>query len=565
MDLIVPPIEDIDYPTLGDQVCAFLEERACFGPGDLKGQPLVLDDDRKFILYRAYEVWPQDHPKAGRRRWKRIAMSVRKGFAKTELMALVAFAELHPESPVRFNGFDDDADCGLAPGRPVVDPYIPMLANAKLQVEELAYGALKLICEECVDADLFDIGSERIIRLDDRGKADGKAVPLANSPDTNDGGRTTFNAFDETHRLYLPSERDAVTTMEANLGKRVAQDPWSMSTTTAGQPGQRSVAETDHFEAEAMARGEIKRPRMWYFHRQASDDWDMDKFEDRVEAIREASGPDLAARTDLEDLASQWDIPEADKPYLERVWCNRWTQQGMQAFNLGLWKQLARPERIPRGAYVTVGFDGARFRDATALVLTDVRTGRQEVVFLAEKPLNADESWEVDEKALTAAWNQVRKSYKVLLMYADPAYYTATIGDWSAKAGDSVITKRPVVQEFWTNKTDRIVGALLNYESAINSAKVTYADSIQGEYTQRRDGLIVPVTHGDLTRHVGNAGKKLLNLVDIQTGKQKWILTKLHKDRKFDACMAAVLSWEARMDVLRFLPRPKKRTVVRVR
>ena len=41
----------------------------------------------------------------------------------------------------------------------------------------------------------------------------------------------------------------------------------------------------------------------------------LDKFEDRVEAIREASGEELAARTDLEDLASQWDIPNADKPY----------------------------------------------------------------------------------------------------------------------------------------------------------------------------------------------------------------------------------------------------------
>ena len=70
MDLIVPPIEDELYPTLGDQICEFLEERACFGPGDLKGLPLILDDDRRFIIHRAYEVWPQGHPKAGRRRWK---------------------------------------------------------------------------------------------------------------------------------------------------------------------------------------------------------------------------------------------------------------------------------------------------------------------------------------------------------------------------------------------------------------------------------------------------------------------------------------------------------------
>jgi hypothetical protein len=559
MDLIVPAIEDELFPTLGGQVCDFLEGKngwngAIFGPGDLKGQPLVLDEDRRFIIHRAYEVWPQGHPKAGRRRWKRIAMSVRKGAAKTELMALIAYAELHPAAPVRFDGFNRDGS--LMQGRPVVDPYIPMLANAKLQVEELAYGALKMICEDGPDSELFAVGAERIIRLDDRGRADGKAVPLANSPDSNDGGRTTFNAFDETHRLYLPSERAAVVTMEANLGKRVAQDPWSMSTTTAGEPGQRSVAETDHFEAESMARGEIKRPRMFYFHRQASDDWDMDKFDDRVEAIREASGPELAARTDLEDLASQWDIPGADKPYLERVWCNRWTQQGLQAFNLGLWKTLARPERkIPRGAYVTVGFDGARFRDATALVMTDVRTGLQQIEFLSEQPLH-DENWEVDEHALTTKWNYIRRSYKVLLCYGDPAYYTATLGDWAAKAGDSQITKRPVVQEFWTNKQDRMVKALLNYESAINSGIITYADSALG----------VPAKHGDLTRHVGNAGKKLLNMVDLQTGKQKWILGKLHRDRKFDACMASVLSWEARMDVLPKLPKVKRGgTVVRVR
>jgi hypothetical protein len=562
VDLIVPPIEDEFYPTLGDQVCDFLEGKngwngACFGPGDLKGLPLKLDDDRRFIIHRAYEVWPQGHPKAGRRRWKRIAVSVRKGFAKTELMALIAYAELHPESPVRFNGFDDDADFGLAPGRPVVDPNIPMLANAKLQVSELAYGALKYICEESPDSDLFDSTLDRVIRLDGRGKDDGKVVPLANAPDSNDGGRTTFNAFDETHRLYLPSERNAVTTMEANLGKRVAQDPWSMSTTTAGEPGQNSVAETDHFEAEAMSRGEIKRPRMFYFHRQASDDWDMDKFEDRCKAIIEASGPELAARTDVEDLASQWDIPGADKPYLERVWTNRWTQQGLQAFNLGKFKLLARPElSIPRGAYVTVGFDGARFRDATSLVMTDVRTGLQQVEFLAEKPLNDDE-WEVDEKELTAKWLYLRRSYKILLCYGDPAYYTSTLGEWAAKAGDSPVTKRPVVQEFWTNKQDRMIKALLAYESGIASEMVKYRDSLADSDE--------PVQHGDLVRHIGNAGKKLLTRVDSQTGKRLWILTKLHKDRKFDVAMAAVLSWQARMDVLPMLPKPKKRVFRQIR
>lgn len=189
------------------------------------------------MLYRLYEHWPKGHPRAGRRRFKRGAVSWRKGSAKTEFMALVSYLELHPESPVRFNGFDDDAPCGLAQGRPVVDPYIPLLANTKDQVEELAYGALKVICEECVDADMFDAALDRILRIGEDGKADGKAVALANAPNSNDGGRTTFQGYDETHRLYLPNHKAAITTMEANLGKRMAQDPGHYRPRPPANPG----------------------------------------------------------------------------------------------------------------------------------------------------------------------------------------------------------------------------------------------------------------------------------------------------------------------------------------
>ena len=550
MELIVPSDTGELFPTLGDQLCDFLEERACHGPGDLKGQPLVLGEDWRYVLYRAYEVWPQGHPRAGRRRFKRVAVSWRKGSAKTEFMALVAFLELHPESPVRFNGFDEDAPCGLAQGRPVVDPYIPLLANTKDQVEELAYGALKVICEESVDADLFDAALERILRIGEDGKADGKAVALANAPNSRDGGRTTFQGYDETHRLYLPNHKAAIKTMEANLGKRMAQDPWSLSTTTAGEPGQNSQAEDDHFLAEAIKRGEVERPRMFYFHRQASDGWDLTKFEDRIEAIREASGPELAARTDLEDIAAQWDEPKVDTAYLERVWTNRWTQQGAQAFNIRRFKALGLPGIwIPRRAFVTLGFDGARFRDATGLVTTDVRTGMQQKAYLCERPLEAAEDWEVDETEVDAAVREVFKSCRVLLFYADPPHWNSTVGDWAARYGESRVTKRPIVQEFWTNKQDRMIKAIQAYADAIAAGRISHNEDDEG----------------DLVRHVGNAGKHLLKRVDPETGQQLWILGKLHPDRKFDLGMAGVLSWQARMDVLGKLPRKKPGPVVRVR
>lgn len=542
MELVVPPDDDKPLPTLGDQVCDFLEERAVYGPGDLKGQRVQLSEDWRYCLYRLYEHWPRGHPRAGRRRFKKGRLSVRKGAAKTELMAFVGFLEIHPEAPVRFNGFNRDGS--LKQGRPVVDPFVPMLANAKLQVSELAFGALKYICEECDDADLFDATLDRIIRLDDRGRADGKALPLANAPDTNDGGRTTCNLYDETHRLYLPSEKAAIVTMEANLGKRTAQDPWSLGVTTAGEPGQQSQAEDDHFEAEAIARGEIKRPRMFYFHRQASDGWDMDVFEERCEAIREASGDELAARTDVEDLASQWDVPKADVAYLERVWCNRWTQQGLQAFNLRRWKDLRRPGAvIPRRAMVTIGFDGARMRDSTAMVVTDVRTGLQVLAGLWERPHDADEDWEVDESEVNAKRAELFRTYRVVKMYADPPHWNYTVGAWAAKHPD-------VVEEFWTNQRHRMIRTIQTYVGAMQSGVLGHDDD--------------PET-GDFSRHIGNAGKQYTNLVDPQTGERLWILGKLHKERKFDGAMAAVLSWQARMDVLPKLPKPKKRVFKQIR
>ena len=77
-----------------------------------------------------YELFPQDHPQAGRRRFKRCALSLRKGSAKSELAAWLAAVELHREGPVRCDGFDA---YGRPVGAPVTDPYIPLVAYTEEQ------------------------------------------------------------------------------------------------------------------------------------------------------------------------------------------------------------------------------------------------------------------------------------------------------------------------------------------------------------------------------------------------------------------------------------------------
>ena len=197
---VIPPLDEEPWPTLGPQVRQLIVDCAIHGPGDLRGQKPVIDAEKAALIDRIYQVYPRDHPRAGRRRFKRVAISLRKGSAKTELAAWVMFGELHPEGPVRTDGWRKQGKLYVPVGRPVTDPYIPMIAYTERQTEELAYGALLCMCSEGPDADLFDSGKDRITRA----YGDGKAEALATAPDSADGARTTCQHFDEPLALDTP-------------------------------------------------------------------------------------------------------------------------------------------------------------------------------------------------------------------------------------------------------------------------------------------------------------------------------------------------------------------------
>lgn len=523
----MPPPGKVRLPTLGPQVAALIEDTCIFGPGSLKGQPARLDAEKRALLYEWYEVYPQGHRLAGRRRFKRCGWSVQKGRAKTELMAWVAYAELHPEGPVRCDGFDA---AGRPVGRPVRDPYIPMLAVTVDQVEELAYGALYVMCTEGPDAELFDSSLERIIRLSPEGRADGKAVPLANSPGARDGARTTFQCFDEPHRLVLPRQVAAHETMVANLEKRVLEDPWGLYVGTAGELGEGSVAEGIHEEAEEIWDGKIRDPQLAYYHRDASDGYDMETFEDRVAAVAEAAGPaGEYGPGQFESIARQWDRPKADKAYLERVWLNRWRQSGRQAFDVGQWDRLGTEYVIAPGSFVTWGFDGAKYRDATAIVITDIATGVQSLWALWERPADVDE-WEVPDAEVRDAIDRLHQTMSVWRGYYDPFHWTEAMAAAAGRYGDKKVV------EWRTNRTTAMAWAVRRYRDGIADSAVKWTTTH-------------PLAEA-FGRHIAAAGRQLVNIWD-DNGERLYIIDKIHPDRKHDAATAAVLSWEARLDALK--------------
>lgn len=526
MIISVPQLEEEPYPTLGPQVCAWIEQNLCFGPGDLEHQPARLDDEKRALIYRFYELQPRGtkddngKPIEGRRRFRRCAISLQKGSAKSELAAWIAAVELSPDGPVRCDGFDAN---GRPVGRPVSSPYIPLVAFSEDQAEDTAFAMLYDILDHSRVRDKFDIGLERITRA---GSSSSKCLPLAGAPDSRDGALTTFQHLDETHRWNSNRLRSARTTMLANLTKRLIAEPWSLETTTAYVPGENSVAEQTAKYAQAVTEGKVKDSRLFFFHRQASDGYNWDDPSDRRKALVEAAGPN-AVWKDIEGISDNWQDPEADKEYLERVYGNRPIATAAQAFSVTAWKANERKDiAIAAKEKITIGFDGSLKDDATAMIATHLKTGFQWPLGIWEKPDTRVE-WEVPKVEVTSVVDQAFETYDVVLLYGDPSKWDSELADWAGRHGANKIVAWP------TTLYRKMALALKAYANGINAGDV--------------------LNNGDqaFARHIGNAQKNVMNFKD-DDGSPLWLI---QKDRPFspnkiDASMAGALCWRAALDAI---------------
>lgn len=541
-----------DGPSLGPQLAFWMEHALVHGPGDVRGKPYKLDGEKRKVLFGLYAL-----QKDGRRRFKRGGISVRKGWAKTEMAAAVTAGELHPDAPVRFDHWAEPGeymvgvtDCEnpacdcvyhYSPGEPVgigvQDPYVPMVAYTEEQSEELAYGALCVMLGEGPLAADFDIGLDRVLVLDEMGKARGKAVALATSPDSRDGARTTFQVFDETHRLVLPRAKAAHQTMMANLPKRRAADAWSLEITTSFEPGELSVAEGTMDYAKLVRAGKVPDSRLFFYHRQAGDDHDLTTTEGLRNAVLEACG-DTAAWTDVDGIVELALDPTTDRAYWERVWLNRPVTQSSQVFNMAQIDALAvdgwKPEN---GALITVGFDGAMTRDSTALVGTDILLGRQFLIALWERPIDSrgkpDPDWQVPEDQVNLAVAETHRRWNVWRMYCDPYFWQDAVADWvgryTVKRGKS--RGKPSVFAWPTNTLKKMALSVKAYQHAMQHAEWTY----DGDPKMRE--------------HLANARRYNIESYD-EDGQPLYVMRKERPDSIFviDAAMAGCLSWEAYRD-----------------
>jgi phage terminase large subunit-like protein len=507
--LLVPPLEDDLYPTLGLELAAWLEDALVFGPGDMLGEPFRLTDELVLFLCRAYEVFPRGHPRAGRRRFKRCTLSRRKGVGKTELAAAIAIAELHPQAPVRADGWHKIDGLWVPVGRGVRDPYIPMVATIEDQADELAYGAAKamLTQDTCPIGSEFDVGEQRITPIG----APGKIEAVASAPNARDGARTTFQHLDETHLFVQTRLKKTAATMGRNLAKRLAADPWQLSTTTAYAPGEDSIAEGDHRYAIDVLEGRADGAGFLFDHRQA-DERPLTTKKAIRSAVREAAG-DAWPFTDIDAIVGQFDDPEIPESEWRRYWLNQPRKLEQRWIDPRVWDELEGGGGVPaERARVVLGLDGSYSRDCTALVgATVAERPHVFVVAVWERPA-ANPGWRVPRTEVLEAVDGAMARWRVDELAADPPGWHRELEELEQKYG------APPVVRFETNQPSRMGPACDEFYQAVFDSRITH------------DGDPV------LRRHIGNA-------VKVQRRGYE-VLTKSAPDSpaKIDAAVAAVVA-----------------------
>lgn len=249
--------------------------------------------------------------------------------------------------------------------------------------------------------------------------------------------------------------------------------------------------------------------------------------------IMEASGPAATWSGDIEGLVDSWFEPTTDRTYYRRVWGNEIVEGQGKAFDHPKFLELLRENTVDRGKdLITLGFDGSRNRDTTALVATSVRTCHQWVLGVWKRPedIKYDDEWSVDSTEVDELVDEYMTKWHVWRLYGDPHHWGPSMDRWTGKYGkDKVVS--------WdTTKWKTIAYACRNFDEAIRLGTIHFTDNEEGDFSD----------------HVSNAVKRNLKLIDEDTEEPLWVITKSSKNspKKIDIAMAAILSLEARNDAV---------------
>jgi hypothetical protein len=190
--------------------------------------------------------------------------------------------------------------------------------------------------------------------------------------------------------------------------------------------------------------------------------------------------------------------------------------------------QAKDDEALVKGDAVALGFDGSKYRDATALIASRISDGRLFVVRVWERGEADGPDWKVPTAEVDRVVRDAFELYNVACMFADPYRWQDYLDNWVAAFGEQRVV------DFPTNVEQRMDRAIERFTTSFGAGEITYT------------------SHDVLSRHAKNAVLVKGSKKKPRPGEDETLTTHYLKMAKrgdgllIDAAVAAVLAHEAR-------------------
>lgn len=514
------PYLDDQFPSLGWEIAAILDELFWWMP---------CTDEQVRKLVHVYRVAPD----TGRRHYRRGQFMGPKGVGKSPEAAKFTIAEL--ELPIIFDGWDAN---GEPVGRPRTKPTPwVQIAAVSLDQTDNTYGALLELLTandgSAADALGLDPGDTRTVR---RSNHRARIDKVTASSGAREGSPTTAGVLDETH-LWTPTSggRALARTIRRNVAK---MGGFTLETTNSYDPSKHTVAQATD---EAVAKN---ADGVYQWKPQAEHVPSLANTRDLRRALKTLykDSPWVDIDRLVEDIRDP-DTPEAEARqfYLNEVWAG-----ADAAWDAPTWEARRHPDGLiwpPAKDLCALGFDGARFNDATALIGVRLEDMHEFTIAVWEKPTDIDDDdWEVPGAEVDDAMELAFDTWKIAAAYCDPPYWEDQVDHWAGRYGP--------VKKWWTNRIKPMAYAVASFDQRLTAAGSTH------------DGNLI------LTAHHLNAQKRPTFIKD-EAGRFLWTIQKKapKSPLKIDARVAGILAHEAAGDAIAagaLKPKAKRRAPRRI-
>jgi hypothetical protein len=506
------PSEPGEYPTLGYGIGEWIEGHCVIPDGYRQGDRYLLTDEMWRFLLRYYLIAFDDELAPDGLLWfygGQLRRSQKWG--KDPFGAAVLLAEAL--GPARFDGWDAS---GEPVGAPYPTPYMPCLGTSEEQTDNTYQPLLEMVRRgPLIDLPGMDAGETRI-----KLPSGGEIEPVTASARARLGQRMTFATLTETHLWTPPLYRRLAGAVKRNIA---GMDGRWLELTNAWDPTEAS---------EAQVTAETRNPRVYLNTVEPVRVDDLDDDDALYRELLRQYGDSAQERGGWVNIRGRIMHEVRSKAHFEadrrRFFLNEIVVGESVFVDPVRWDTKAcRGETLDAGEVVALGFDGSKYRDATALVASRLSDGRLFTLQIWERPANAEDGWRVPSAKVDQKLRDVFDAYKVVVMFADPYRWQDYLDAWSALWPDRVV-------EFPTNSEQRMDKAIERFTTSFEDGQITH----DGDATLSRHAKNAVVVKG--SRRKPRPGESEL----LQTHYLK--MAKRGDGFLIDAAVAAVLAHEAR-------------------